>query len=299
VWRSTTPLPSARAYGCAVALDNFVYYLSGATGSGELVDTLVAPVESDGTLGAWTATTPLPAAAVWAGCAVDPATRAVVIAGGNTPDQSVAIASAWTATIAADGTIGAWSALPDLPGPRRGLAGVFSGGTFYMLGGEAGEGFQVQATVFALQEGAPGSWLTETPLPAASYVFGAAIAAGTVVVTGGYETDSDVWSSSPGASFGSAAPLSEPRERHASVAIGSDVYVIGGEADFGATPYSDAMRVRVDSTGALGAWETLAPLPVPIAYETAATTNGRIYVLGGTTDNASSYDGVAVLAPPP
>lgn len=61
---ATTPLPKATMFGSAVAVDGYLFLFGGRDDifSGTpRADVLSAPIASDGTLGAWTAQTPMPA----------------------------------------------------------------------------------------------------------------------------------------------------------------------------------------------------------------------------------------------
>ena len=300
VWRPTTPLPSARTFGCAIAWGGLVYYLGGSTGTAYLAEVVSAPILADGTLGAWTQQTPLPIVTHWQACAVDPVTRTVFMVGGN--GGAVALTQVYRATIAADGTIGAWVSEIALPGPRRGLGATVENGVLYALGGEAGDGFQLQATVYAAQIGAGGAlgaWTTAAPMPAADYVFGTASASGRIYLTGGYTTHAGVRAAPSGQGFSSMTAMPGPRERHASVATGGYVYVMGGQPTYQTGTLGDALRAPIGADGTLGTWSALSDLPGPISYPSTATWSGRIYALGGLDNTATFVDSVSVLTPPP
>src|SRR5256885_4281292 len=85
--------------------------------------------------------------------------------------------------------ISSWTAEQALPAPRRGHGAAVVGGVLYVFGGEAGNGFLVQSTVFAAPiagSGALGAWTTAPALPTADYVFGKAVAGSRIYLTGGY-----------------------------------------------------------------------------------------------------------------
>lgn len=65
----------------------------------------------------------------------------------------------------------------------------------------------------------------------------------------------------------------------AAVALGDDVYVLGGRHSALGLPL-DAVQVLDTATGS---WRRVAPLALPVAEASAVSVDGRIYVLGGTT----------------
>ncbi len=100
---------------------------------------------------------------------------------------------------------------------------------------------------------------------------------------------------SPTARWTDLAPIAGgvARQEHSTVVLGDDsIYIVGG-IPANATN-SDA---SVPSIGALdvysiraNAWRCLPPLPVPMNHPNAAAVDGRVYVLGGLTGDASGPD---------
>jgi N-acetylneuraminic acid mutarotase len=105
--------------------------------------------------------------------------------------------------------------------------------------------------------------------------------AGELYVTGGFSTDprgsvSSVEKYTPSSDTWSAvAPLPSARYSHAAVAVGSDIYVLGGICD-GTTI---ASVLKFDSTQ--GTWSAVNPMPEPRRLHAACAIGSDIYVFGG------------------
>jgi hypothetical protein len=140
----------------------------------------------------------------------------------------------------------------------------------------------------------------------ARYDMGTCVIAGELYVTGGIDADGGLLSSvekySPSSdTWSTATPLPEARSRHAAVAVGSVMYVLGG-IDRAVT----ASVLKFDSTQ--GTWSQLAPMPEARYAHAACAIGSDIFVFGGRDlggDQASvfKYDTVAnewsTLAPMP
>jgi N-acetylneuraminic acid mutarotase len=78
------------------------------------------------------------------------------------------------------------------------------------------------------------------------------------------------------ASWGTGAPLSEPRTEVAAAVLGSRIVVVGGFlANGGNSRRVDAYEPRSDT------WTRLADLPVSVDHAAAASWRGRLVVVGG------------------
>jgi hypothetical protein len=101
VWSTGTALPLALEGATAVVTNARVYLLGGVVSGSPKNTTYTAPINSDGTLGAWVAGGTLPGV-VGYGAAFLTNSRVYLIAGGGT-------AAVYTAVINPDGTIGTWT----------------------------------------------------------------------------------------------------------------------------------------------------------------------------------------------
>ena len=162
-------------------------------------------------------------------------------------------------------------------------------------------------------------WSQESPMPVGIWMPGCTVMGTWIYVGGGwsgaflrYDTLAGTWEELPG--------IPTPRTDHAIVALGTDLYILGGSS--GETPvdvfdtvgdtwstgpslsgahesleavelggWIYALAGRTDVVEALdpvsGTWQTVAPLPNPLRYFAAETDGVRIYVMGGEYTEAS------------
>jgi hypothetical protein len=177
---ATTALPVARLGLTALAYNGFLYVLGGRSGATNLTDVLMAPINSNGTLGAFTVTASLPATTT--------AERAVIyngylyMVGGPAGDILVA-------PLNANGTVGAFTATAGFNTSRSGFASAASNGYFYVMGGLAG------ATTFSDVQAAPinldgtlGAFVAAASLPTGRYGLNSVANNGWLYAVSGYGT---------------------------------------------------------------------------------------------------------------
>jgi hypothetical protein len=111
VWSGAGNIPQGLASSSPVVIKNFVYLLGGYNGSTFVGNVYKAPINVDGTLGAWTSSTSLPVG-VSNSQAIVTKTRVYLLGGFS---GSAPISTVYTAPINADGSLGAWSTGPELP----------------------------------------------------------------------------------------------------------------------------------------------------------------------------------------
>jgi N-acetylneuraminic acid mutarotase len=159
-----------------------------------------------------------------------------------------------------------------------------------------------------------GQWSAAAAMSTARSGFGACMLAGELYIIGGFSTayvwrgtrfTSSVEKYTPSSDTWSAvAPLPSARYTHAAVAVGSAIYVLGGQASF-ASP-NLASVLKFDSTQ--GTWSEVAPMPEARRCHAACVIGSDIYVFGGRFrfENQTSvfkYDTVtdtwSTLAPMP
>lgn len=263
-WTNTfivTTVPSGAATGDVVVK-------TGTGTSGALTFTVVSNAAfSPSTIG-WTATTALPvglsghsAAFAVVGTGSNPSNVVYVTGGADSTD--VPRNDALYATIQASGQLSAWTATAAMPGAVAFHASVVAtpynsrvrgAGFIYVMGGA-----------------------TDAAGTSSSAIYRGTLDASTGAVTG--------WTT---------MTTSLPAALHAlrAVIFRGDIYIAGG-AGTGNAPVSTVFRSRIDSTGALGAWQTEPALPFARAYEGFGQFGGYLYVFGGdsaaVTPNDSSY----------
>ncbi len=213
-------------------------------------------------------------------------------------------------------TIG-WTSTTALPVGLSGHAAVYanvgSQNLVYVIGGADSTNAPRSDVLYAPVQtsGQLGSWSAITSLPSA-VAFEAAVAAtpansrvknaaGYLYVIGG-ATDS---AGTPTAtimrgtldSLGAVTSwttlttsLPEPLHSLGAVIFRGDLYVTGG-ATSANQPASAVYRTRIDSTGALGSWQSEPSLPFARAYAPLTQFGGYLYVWGGDSATVAPNDG--------
>lgn len=234
-----TSLPTARHSLGAAAYDGRIYVVGGNTGMGSLNSVLVADVNADGTLGAWTATTPLPTPMLTSmGVAVF-SNRLYVV--GGTGLSSQPMASVFFAPIQSDGTLGSWTTSTALPSARTSVSAVAWDGYLYALGGYnytlGGTLTEVLVAPIAA-DGSVGQWSGVASLPAPRAMHAAVAVHGAVYVMGGEQASDPASAKVVVAPFqhdGSLGAWTETtalpgtREGSSATSYGDSLYVTGGD----------------------------------------------------------------------
>ena len=196
------------------------------------------------------------------------------------------------------GGLTAWQRAGYLPAPRYGHQLAAARGRLYLLGGYDSSGSHAEVWSADISTaGALGDWTAETPLPEPVYFHAAAVAAGRIVVSGGYRSGSGVLASVyairpaddgwlPG-SWTISDPLPSPRYSHAmTLAGGSRLYVTGGRD--GAAARSDVWVTQLgQGDGLPSGWAAAASLPAPRYGHRTLSAGGRLYVIGGNNGSAA------------
>jgi Kelch motif len=199
-------------------------------------------------------------------------------------------------------TLVGWKNGPPL-GQKRDLHVTFTattkaGSFLYVLGGvvnatsviPGGERIPIRT------DGTLGAWETSSGLPEPVSGHGVAVVRGTVIVTGGMRAGSSgegapsvrtdlarIGTDGKLKEFEPGPALAVGRFHGASLAIGDDIYVIGGLT--GLVPDSTSLveRSKLKSDGTLDLWKLATPLPAKRSHHASVASNGSIYVLGGVS----------------
>lgn len=262
-WTNTfivTTVPSGAASGDVVVQ-------TGTGTSNALSFTLTSNATFSPSTISWTATTSLPV-----GLSGHSAAFAVV--GGASPNNLVYVTGGadstyvprtdvYYATIQADGTLSTWTTTVALPGAvafhasvvaTPGNSRIKGAGFMYVLGGATDAAGTPSATIYR-----------------------GALDSLTGAVTG--------WATL-------TTTLPAPVHSLGAVIFRGDLYIAGG-ATTGNAPVAGVYRARIDSTGALGPWQTEPALPFGRAYHGFGQFGGFLYAFGGdsaaVTPNDSNY----------
>lgn len=172
-WLPTTPMPQKITGHSAAVYGGRLYVTGGlARGVGATSLTYSAPINSDGTVGAWRYETPLPVT-LFGHKSFARAGRIFVLGGSSSPtlfgplgEPAGALSSqVYAAAINADGTLGAWQAQPQLPAQLAFYALVDTEKSVYLLGGF--DGGVVNSVYFSpiAADGSLGAWQALQALP--------------------------------------------------------------------------------------------------------------------------------------
>ena len=247
-WTTAASLPDTLVYSQAIVTKTQVYLLGGHTGSGSSSATYTAPINPDGTLGAWTTGTSLPAV-VHLSQAIVTKNR-VYLLGGNINGWSSA--ATYTAPINPDGTLGAWTTAASLPDTLVYSQAIVTKTQVYLLGGNNSGGRSSDTYTAPINpDGTLGAWTTGASLPDTVYLSQAIVTKTQVHLLGGYDS--------------------------------------GGNS---ATTYT----APINPDGTLGAWTTSTSLPAAVYHSQAIVTKNHVHLLGGLVkEELSSSVYVAAL----
>lgn len=297
-WTATTSLPNAVLMITAVAYNGFMYVAGGQSALASptyYANVYYAAINSDGSLGAWTAATSLPnARSGYQAVAYND--YLYIIAGSDATTNYV---DTKYASISGTGALGAWGTTASLPvsAANNGVA-VVSGGFIYIIGGGnfAGSTLGVLYAPVSSSGGTLGAWTTATSTYANPRYYNMAwVYNGCLYVAGGYNAITyfkDVQfapitsNGSPGTWTTSSQLLPANRITAQAAVSGNSVFMTGGENSIGGTAYSDVLSAYINNGGD-GQYSTTSPnssLPGARENPKTAVYNGYIYVAGG-------YDG--------
>ena len=290
-WTTGTALPGGVGAFQAVVTKNRVYLLGGANNTSYLSTVYTAPINADGTLGAWSTGTALPGALA-ASRAIVTKNRVHLLGGSN---NSGDVATVYTAPINADGTLGAWTTGTSLPGASSEFQAVVTKNRVYLLGMSIG--FNYFSTVYTAPinaDGTLGAWSTGTSLPIAVGNSQAIVTKNRVYLLGGFNGSNYVatgytapinadgtlgtWTA------GTALPVGLGYSE--SIVTKNRVYLLGGLSN-NSSDLSTVYTAPINADGTLGAWTTGTSLSYAVGASQAVITSNRVYLLGGILVSAT------------
>jgi Kelch motif len=238
----TTP----RRGHASVAYNGYLYVIGGSDAGSYLNDIQYAPINTDGSIGAWTAD--------GGGNFTDIRSTHISIAyngylyvmGGW--NGTTRFADVQYAPINSDGTIGAWNPTTSFTTARLGHTSVAYNGYMYIVGGSSSGGYLADVQYATINSnGTVGTW--------------------------NYTHDSI----NDGATFVSG--FSTARQAHSSAAYNGYLYVMGG---FNGGNLGDTQYARINSDGTVGTWATNGvSFSTSRFSHSSVSYNGYLYVMGG------------------
>ena len=183
-WTTTTSFTTGRNNLSMVAYRGNVYVLGGYDGTNAYNDVRYAAINTDGSLGSWTATSSFRTARSSATAQIY--NGYMYIAGGGT---GAVYSDVQYAPINNDGTLGTWVDTTSFNLPRQQLSSAIYGGFFYIFGGANKTPTYFNDVQYAQinSNGTLGPWLTSNSTIATARSYSSAVAyQGTMYLTGGY-----------------------------------------------------------------------------------------------------------------
>lgn len=253
-WTQATPLPVPRGFSAAVVATPFnskvggngtIYVLGGLDLSGSPTNTIYqASLNADGSIpaasaaGTWTALSTTLPQALFAHAAVIFHGH-IYVAGGNGA-TGAPVSKVYTALLNADGSLGAWTALADLPEARAYHQLITAAGNLYVLAG----------TTAAVDP------IVNTPSSGAL---------GTVYYNGINLTDGTL----KGATWTATGAVNKSREKFTAAVAAAGVLVSGGLYNGSSTGASEQEFASINPDGSLGTFSSVTG-----AYTISKATGG-------------------------
>jgi N-acetylneuraminic acid mutarotase len=303
-WTATTSLPSGRDYNHphAAFVSDTLFMVGGFDVTDNLETAIVYRATfASGELGAWTETTPLPAARAL-GDVVTIDQRLYVVGGANFGGAQISV---YVGDVTTAGEIPSWSATTQLPKAIKAHSAVAANGYVYSVGGGDANNVRLADVYVAPVEpnGNLGAWLATTSLPSPRANLCAVAARGYLYAIGGdddqmlptatvYVAALDPMTGTVGP-WSTATPLPAPLRGSSVVTDSNHIYVIGGE---GGAASAEVLHSQIADDGTLGPWESAEPLLLPRYRHAAVLSNGLLFVLGGAS-TPTSVERSSQLAP--
>lgn len=268
-WTVAAPMPTARTYVTASAVNGTVYVMGGID---KLARTLDVVEAFDTEKNTWAIVAPMPkalhhAASVAVG-------GKIYVFGGMEGLSFSPVNDAFVY----DPEKNEWSSIAPIPEPLGGTAAVSDGVTIHLLGGATLGGTTDAHYVYDL---ATGTWSDGEPLIAEREQHGAAMIDGALYVVGGRQGNLaytlntlEVYRPSQ-REWERWESMAHRRSGVAVTSYGGRIWVFGGEAP--TVTFNDAESY--DPTAR--AWTTLEPMPTARQGAGVAEAGGRIFVIGG------------------
>ena len=309
-------LPNAWYDGSSVAYNGYVYNIGGCTSTCPITTVDYAPLNSDGTVGSWTATagltttTHLETTAAYNGYLYE--------AGGENASGGTRTTTVEYALVHADGTLGTWTPTTSLPNVVSNESTIAYNGYIYSIAGRGSAASTAVVNYAPLNsDGTIGTWNPTTSLPLANSTPAAVAYNGYIYELGGCTTTcptavvdyASINSDGTLGSWNATTSLPTATNNITAVTDNGYIYNLGGctAGNPCSTDTATVDYIAVEPTGYLGNENTYGTYALQQTNDAAAsvTYNGYIYELGGYNGSASteveyaqigSEDGLVVQA---
>jgi hypothetical protein len=294
-WTSLTPLPDGYQEHILLYANGFLYNIGGVSASnGEINGTNVfySQVYSNGTIGNWSNTTPLPEA-VFDSAGVADSGFVYVISGDH---YIPAVGDFLTNTVYyaemnSDGSLGNWETANSLPQAVFFLGAAVWNHTIYAVGGTTD--FNAVDNIYSARiqgDGSLSAWESQTALPAkldsaVTAVNGGLYLIGGIANGGGIQQQTYYSKINAGgtlASWNRTTDYPQYLANVAGVATSGRLFCFGGFN--GSAAISNCYSAAVLGDGSMGAWSVATSLPQPLTFHAAGTGGSYVFVSGGNNN---------------
>lgn len=302
-WTSTASNPYTARWGMGTTMYNgYIYVVGGITGSGASNNVSYAQINSDGTVGAWAATTTLPAAREYSSVV---AYNGYMYAYGGYTSGTSALNTVVYAPINSDGTVGSWTTSSNTMGTATCRAGsAIYNGYMYAVGGATGTvatdcGNSSATNTGAVQyapiqgNGDVGTWSSSSNTVTARKDVGVAAYNGYLYAIGGTTDGTSTSTTVQYASFKTTGDINSWTTSATTVtgnyrfglsAYKGYLYLVGGNS--GGTTISYA---SITADGDVGAFRTSTTIGTSRYGLGAIGYKGYIYITGGYDNPNTTY----------
>lgn len=290
-WQKTASLTTTRGAAGVVEVNGRLYVIGGVDGWRFLNSSEYTVIQSDGTLAPWRKGSALKEERGFFGVAEHNGFL-YAVGGGNGPNGHNLLRSVERAKLLADGSIGPWKSEPQkLNQPRRCSKVIVIGEFLYAFGGFGGALLDTIERATIHPDGSLGAWeLLPERFTTPRYIHAMAHSETALYAIGGHAEQggtgiatTEFATFQPDGKFAKWAPsasLTQGRYGLSAMAHDGYLYTFGGLD--GATFYDTTERSRIGADGALGPWQTIAPLPAPFADIAIIGYRDWVYLIGGT-----------------
>lgn len=238
-------------FGVSATVNNgYIYVAGGCIGALDCNDAAstvdYAPLNPDGTIGAWTTTGSLPADRVYG--QLEQIGGTLYYLGGQ-DDTETAQSTIYYATPAADGSIVSWA--------------TASGGVGDTSGSVAAARTQLSATTWNDRIYVTGGYDAANAVTNTVFV--------SPQLSSGGNIAADSWTSATG--------FNVARNGLTAVAYANNLYILGGHD--GVNFLSDVQYTKINADGTLGNWSYTTSLPRNVSHADGFAANGYMYIFGG------------------
>jgi hypothetical protein len=256
-----------------------------------------APIQSDGSLGAWASETPLPDAV--GGHVGELVSGVIVVAGGTTiSDGSVVVTDqAYSAVVQTDGSLGAWKAAGSVLEGRMHAGSISKNDTMWVMGGFDNQSVWQDIVSAKVQpDGTVSTWTPAGQLPGPRSHFSVTQLDDYVFIAGGLSQSAfddppdlqDVWRGQiqPDGTVGAWTQMSNllvAEATQASFFYGGYLHICGGINDTALE--NRCWRAPVNADRTLGTFEEIVSLPIARGHVHQMPVLGRnVYSVAGAID---------------